>query len=132
EIVCIVNIQHDCVKSLCTDTSQCRICQERNETARMKSVIQHKSSPFYLLNAYSIHNYTQIRSVIPPSLRKTPPRVNSAAEVHLAAACQIREKKAVKKSGETPDTELSSTLCDDTARVPAVFNRPAPKRTKKP
>ncbi|KAG2051957.1 hypothetical protein BDR06DRAFT_1059597 [Suillus hirtellus] len=116
EIICIVNIQHDCIKSLCTDTSQCRIHQEQNETARMKSIIQHKSSLFYLLNAYSIHNYAQIRSVIPPSLCMTPPRVNNAAEVHLAAAHQIQEKKAVKKS----------------AGVPAVFNRPAPKRTKKP
>ncbi|KAG2752439.1 hypothetical protein P692DRAFT_20696577, partial [Suillus brevipes Sb2] len=68
EIICIVNIQHDCVKSQCTDTSQCRIHQERTETAHTKSVIQHKSLLFYLLNAYSIHNYAQILSVIPPSL----------------------------------------------------------------
>ncbi|KAG1723899.1 hypothetical protein EDB19DRAFT_1915867 [Suillus lakei] len=131
EIVCIVNIQHDCVKSQCTDTSQCRLHQERTETTRTKSVIQHKSSPFYLLNAYSIHNYAQIRSVIPPSLRETSLRVNNAAEVRLAAARQIREKKAAKKSGEMPDTELSSALRDVIADVPAVFDRPAVKRTKK-
>ncbi|KAG1786006.1 uncharacterized protein HD556DRAFT_1207162, partial [Suillus plorans] len=90
EIVCIVNIQHDCVKSQCTDTSQCRLRQERTETTRTKSVIQHKSSLFYLLNAYLIHNYAQIRSVIPPSLCETSLRVNNAA------ARQIREKKAAK------------------------------------
>ncbi|KAG1807724.1 hypothetical protein EV424DRAFT_1283807, partial [Suillus variegatus] len=68
EIICIVNIQHDCVKSQCTDTSQCHLRQERTETTHTKSIIQHKSSLFYLLNAYSIHNYAQIQSVIPPSL----------------------------------------------------------------
>ncbi|KAG1724949.1 uncharacterized protein EDB91DRAFT_1012057, partial [Suillus paluster] len=67
-IVCIVNVQHDCVKSQCTNTSQCCIRQEQTETAHTKSIIQHKSSPFYLLNAYLIHNYAQIRSVIPLSL----------------------------------------------------------------
>jgi hypothetical protein len=80
-----------------------------------------------LLNAYSIHNYAQIRSVIPPSLCETSLRVNNAAEVRLAAARQIREKKTAKKSGETPDTELSSALRDVIADVPAVFDRPAVK-----
>ncbi|KAG2122906.1 hypothetical protein DEU56DRAFT_716858, partial [Suillus clintonianus] len=93
EIVCIVNVQHDCVKSQCTGISQCHIRQERTETARMKSIIQHKSSPFYLLNAYLIHNYAQIQSVIPQSLRETPLRVDNTADIHLAAARQIREKK---------------------------------------
>ncbi|KAG1851927.1 hypothetical protein F4604DRAFT_1883535 [Suillus subluteus] len=131
EIVCVVNVQHDCVKSQCTETNQCHIHQERMETARTKSVIQHKSSLFYLLNAYSIHNYAQIRSVIPPSLRETSLRVDNAAEVRLVAARQIREKKAAKKSGEAPDTEPLSALRNDIAGVPAVFDRPAAKRTKK-
>ncbi|KAG1735638.1 uncharacterized protein EDB91DRAFT_1250472 [Suillus paluster] len=72
-----------------------------------------------------------IQSVIPQSLRKTPLRVDNAVDIRLAAACQIREKKASKKSGETPDTESLSTLHNDIAGVPAAFDRPAARKPKK-
>ncbi|KAG2086658.1 uncharacterized protein F5147DRAFT_781561 [Suillus discolor] len=71
---------------------------------------------------------TEHEVVISP---QTSLRVDNATEVHLVAARQIQEKKAAKKSGETPDTELSSALRDAIADVPAVFDRPAAKQTKK-
>ncbi|KAG1873405.1 hypothetical protein C8R48DRAFT_594331, partial [Suillus tomentosus] len=136
DIICIVNLQHDCVKARCTDVGQRRVLQERTETARTRPVIQHKPSPFYLLNTYSIHNYAQIQSVIPQSIRETPLRVTNVAEVRLAAARQIQEKKAAKKAGEIPGAASASALLDEVARVPAVFDRsskpkPAPKAKEK-
>ncbi|KAG2120425.1 uncharacterized protein F5147DRAFT_562462 [Suillus discolor] len=131
DIICIVNLQHDCVKAQCTDISQCRVHQEQTKTAHTRPVIQHQPSPFYLLNAYSIHNHAQIQSVIPQSLRETPLRVPNVADVRLAAACQIREKKAAKKAGETPGAASVSAPPDDVARVPAVFDRPAAKAASK-
>ncbi|KAG2121101.1 hypothetical protein DEU56DRAFT_708530, partial [Suillus clintonianus] len=130
DINCIVNLQHDCVKAQCMNVRQCRVLQERTETARTKPVVQHEPSPFYLLNTYSIHNYAQIQSVIPQSLCETPLRVTNVADVRLAAAHQIREKKAAKKSGETPGAASASALPTDVARVPAVFDRPAAKKPK--
>ncbi|KAG2115683.1 hypothetical protein BD769DRAFT_1629900 [Suillus cothurnatus] len=111
--------------------SQRHVHQERTETAHTRPVVQHQPSPFYLLNAYSIHNHTQIRSVIPQSLRDTPLRVLNVADVRLAAARQIREKKAAKKAGETPGAAPVSAPPDDVAGVPAVFDRPAAKAASK-
>lgn len=53
------------------------------------------------------------------------------ADVCLAAARKIWEKKAVKKAGETPGAASVSAPPDDVARVPAVFDRPAAKAASK-
>jgi len=53
------------------------------------------------------------------------------ADVRLAAARQIREKKAAKKAGETPGAAPVSAPPDDVAGVPAVFDRPAAKAASK-
>ncbi|KIK34741.1 hypothetical protein CY34DRAFT_17511 [Suillus luteus UH-Slu-Lm8-n1] len=97
--------------------------------------MQHEPSPFYLLNAYSIHNYAQIQSVIPQSIHKTLLRVTHVAEVRLAVAHQIWEKKAAKKGlggDEIPGAASASALSDEVARVPAVFDRSTAKAAKKP
>ncbi|KAG2146590.1 uncharacterized protein EDB93DRAFT_1085956 [Suillus bovinus] len=116
-------IFHDSATSR-SDIGQCHICQERTETACTKFIFQHKPSPFYLLNAYSIHNYAQIQSVISQSLHETPLRVSDAADVRLAAAHQIQEKKVAKNSGETSGTEPASA-------PPAVFDCLATKAASK-
>jgi len=90
--------------------------------------------PFYLLNVYSIHNYAQIQSVIPESLRETPLRVGNAATVRLDAARQLREKKAAKKSGEVLDAEpVTLQGRGDRDSIPApVFDRPRPAQRSRP
>ncbi|KAG1814554.1 hypothetical protein EV424DRAFT_1541383 [Suillus variegatus] len=69
--------------------------------------------------------------ISPESLCETPLRVPNVADVCLAAARQIREKKAAKKAGETPGATSVSAPPDDVARVPAVFDRPAAKAASK-
>ncbi|OJA17351.1 hypothetical protein AZE42_13066, partial [Rhizopogon vesiculosus] len=100
DIKCMINLQHNCIDSQCTDTLQQTVYQERIETSQTKSTIHHKSTPSYFVNAYSIHNYDHIRLVIPETLRKTPLRVTNVAEVRATAVRHMKEKKASKKSGD--------------------------------
>ncbi|KAG2087383.1 uncharacterized protein F5147DRAFT_588148, partial [Suillus discolor] len=81
DIICVINLQHNCVDSQCTDTIEEPVHQERLETSRTKPIIQHKSTPHYFINAYSIHNYDHINSVIPEMLCESPLRVTNVAEV---------------------------------------------------
>ncbi|KIJ11663.1 hypothetical protein PAXINDRAFT_84194, partial [Paxillus involutus ATCC 200175] len=69
DIVCAVNIQHDCIDSDCTEVIRLVVRQERAETMRTKPVIHHKLTPKYLLNTYSIHIYAHIYAALPSSLR---------------------------------------------------------------
>ncbi|KAG1728357.1 hypothetical protein EDD22DRAFT_742551, partial [Suillus occidentalis] len=101
DIKCVINLQHNCIDSQCTDTLQMAMRQERIETSRMIPTIRHKSTPNYFLNAYSIHNYSYIRLIIPETLRETPLRVTNIAEVRATAVQHMKEKKASKKAGDT-------------------------------
>ncbi|KAG2148962.1 hypothetical protein DEU56DRAFT_690332, partial [Suillus clintonianus] len=93
DIICIVNLQHNCIDSQCTDTLQQHVHQERIETSRTKPIIRHKSTPNFLLNAYSLHNYTYIHLVVSKTLRETPLRVTNVAEVRATAVQHMKEKK---------------------------------------
>ncbi|KAG1804534.1 uncharacterized protein BJ212DRAFT_1199793, partial [Suillus subaureus] len=78
---CVINLQHNCIDSQCTDTLQMAMCQEQIETLQMIPTIHHKSTPNYFLNAYSIHNYSYIHLIIPEMLHETPLRVTNITEV---------------------------------------------------
>ncbi|KIN94311.1 hypothetical protein M404DRAFT_109058, partial [Pisolithus tinctorius Marx 270] len=67
-VLCAVNVQHNCVDSKCTKLSGHAIQQEWTVTRQIKHVIQHEPTQKYLLNAFSIHNYSFIHAVILPSL----------------------------------------------------------------
>ncbi|KAG1844796.1 hypothetical protein DFJ58DRAFT_717578 [Suillus subalutaceus] len=112
----------------CKDTVQQPMCQERLETSRTKPIVQHKSTPHYFVNAYSIHNYDHINLVIPEMLRESPLRVTNVAEVREIAVQQMKQKKALKKSGDAP--QLDDHIEHDT-QIPLVaaptFDQAPPK-----
>ncbi|KAG2155017.1 uncharacterized protein EDB93DRAFT_1051190, partial [Suillus bovinus] len=68
DIICIVNVQHNCINSKCTDMRRQCIYQEQIETARTKAVVEHQPTPLYFLNTYSIHNCDYIQMAIPEAL----------------------------------------------------------------
>ncbi|KAG1824629.1 uncharacterized protein BJ212DRAFT_1444390 [Suillus subaureus] len=92
DIVCSVNVQHNCINSHCTDTTQQPIYQEWTITSHSRPIIQHKPTPHYLLNVYSVHNYDYINLVMPNTLHKTPLRVTNVTEVRALAVQQMQEK----------------------------------------
>ncbi|KAG1736269.1 hypothetical protein EDD22DRAFT_745936, partial [Suillus occidentalis] len=125
DIICVVNLQHNCVDSQCTDTISQPVRQERLETSRTKPIIRHKSTPHYFFNAYSIHNYDHIHLVLPEALRELPLRVTNAAEVREMAVQHMKQKKASKKSGNAPQQD--DHMEHDTQIPPMVaptFDRP--------
>ncbi|KAG0693203.1 hypothetical protein DFH29DRAFT_1007548 [Suillus ampliporus] len=99
DIVCAVNLQHNCLDAKCTDLSTKHVWQERTQTDQTTSIIEHRPSPHYLLNTFSIHNYEHIHSLLPESLRETPLRVADPGAVQKAAVKQMQGKRLAKKSG---------------------------------
>lgn len=78
------------------------IRQERILTRRTERIIQHEPTPKYFLNTFSIHNYSFIQAVVPPSLQESPSRVLpvDVDRVRTLAAQQIRQKK-MQRQGQT-------------------------------
>ncbi|KAG1832131.1 hypothetical protein EV424DRAFT_1296549, partial [Suillus variegatus] len=78
DIICTVNLQHNCIDSKCVNM---HLHQEQIQTIQTKPVVDHQPTPYFFLNAYSIHNCDLIRLVIPEALRESPLRVANPAEV---------------------------------------------------
>src|SRR6266576_1137853 len=96
DVVCCVNVQHDCEQANCTSTIERPVLQERQAAALRRSLIEHTDSRSYVLNVFSIHNYTYIASIVPTSLelnnvKRVP--VETYGEIHDKAAKHIWEKK---------------------------------------
>ncbi|KAI5995587.1 hypothetical protein EDD15DRAFT_2134054, partial [Pisolithus albus] len=93
DVICIANVQHNCIDSKCTGFVSSIIRQERSETTRTRAVTYHEPTHKYFLNMYSIHNYAHILATLPPSLRSTPLRVSGDIQsVRQNAAQQICQK----------------------------------------
>ncbi|EUC62448.1 hypothetical protein RSOL_420510, partial [Rhizoctonia solani AG-3 Rhs1AP] len=109
EIICIVNLQHDCsVEGKCTLRSVAER-QEREDTNRTRHVVQHSDSQRYILNTQGLHGIKHIRSALPPSLLEwrrlqvEPGTVIREAVQKLASAAvnkalQAEARKTAKES----------------------------------
>ncbi|KAG1801434.1 uncharacterized protein HD556DRAFT_1205427, partial [Suillus plorans] len=69
EILCVVNVQHDCASS----GANCGIrnVQERQErivTTRLRQLIDHAPTNAYFLNTHALHNYQHISALLPPDI----------------------------------------------------------------
>ncbi|KAI5988836.1 hypothetical protein EDC04DRAFT_2873238 [Pisolithus marmoratus] len=104
DIVCAVNLQHNCMDSKCITLVHCAAQQERVLTAQTKSIIHHEETPNYFLNTFSIHNYAFIHAALPAFLQETPLHVaaENVQKVHSQAAQQIWQKRAQRTSSRTP------------------------------
>ncbi|KAG1769945.1 hypothetical protein EV702DRAFT_928114, partial [Suillus placidus] len=98
DIICAVNLQHNCLNAKCTELSTKHLWQEHIQNDRTTSIVEHQPSPEYLLNTFSIHNYQHIHSVLPEFLRETPLRVADPSAVRKTAVQQMQGKWLAKKS----------------------------------
>ncbi|KAI9572450.1 hypothetical protein HD554DRAFT_1982944, partial [Boletus coccyginus] len=69
DILCGVNLQHNCIDTKCTKFMNHAIRQEQILMWQTEHIIQHKPTSKYFLNTFSIHNYSFIQAIVPPSLQ---------------------------------------------------------------
>ncbi|KAF7293432.1 FAD-binding-3 domain-containing protein [Mycena indigotica] len=67
------SVQHDCRRGRCSPVVSGRERQEREETTREKSLIQHGDDDFFVLNLSSLHNFVHLRRILPRSLTTLKP-----------------------------------------------------------
>ncbi|KAF8879795.1 hypothetical protein BD779DRAFT_1446717, partial [Infundibulicybe gibba] len=100
-ILCTINIQHDCPSGKCDGIKMIPITQERLEAKKTRHTVIHSDSNIFILNTHSLHNYEYIRAVVPPHL--TPKLlVEDADDIRRNAAKHIRESK----TGPTMDDDI--------------------------
>ncbi|KAH7890625.1 hypothetical protein F5I97DRAFT_1777788, partial [Phlebopus sp. FC_14] len=68
DIICLVNVQHNCIDSKCLELTNINLWQEHILILHTKSIVKHQLTPLYFLNMYFIHNYHHIKSIVPEAL----------------------------------------------------------------
>ena len=132
--MCTVNVQHDCIKSSCKDVQHRRMRQERDETEQTYDSVLHVASPHYIINAYSLHNYQEILSFLPPSLQKPTDRGLDSSQIQKAAAQHIRQKKTTADGdGEAEPEQTTAVSASSNTAVfeHSTAGRKAPRKRGK-
>ncbi|KAI5983205.1 hypothetical protein EDD15DRAFT_2111406, partial [Pisolithus albus] len=95
DVICAVNVQHDCIISCCTSTRTVLEKQERSITSRTKDLINHAPTNAYIINTSSLHNYQWIKAVVPSTLydQLLASSILDHTSLRLHAADLLRSKK---------------------------------------
>ena len=120
DVLCAVNLQHDCHRSGCNDMTETRrVRQDYVLTARTRSVLMHKDTPFMVLNCHALHNYQYIAQALPPDLRRNEPYTSDRQSTIQLAVRQMvtaaRKKKPATCENTTDHSLLPSNTAENTA-----------------
>ena len=112
DVLCTVNVQHDCSASACNAVKQVAERQERLVTTRTKDLVGHSSTNAFLLNTHALHNYQHLAAVIPPSLHSqlNVSLITNHETIRLNAAKVVRAKKVTTEDGTGPNTTLEEPV----------------------
>ncbi|TBU58803.1 hypothetical protein BD310DRAFT_785140, partial [Dichomitus squalens] len=93
DIVCVINVQHDCSRARCTTDGKKTIRQEREDTTQSRTVVSHTNSTLYVVNLQALHNQHWMRLTLPDHLRTRPVFFTERAVLHQHAAASLRNTK---------------------------------------
>ncbi|KAI5989187.1 hypothetical protein F5J12DRAFT_700323, partial [Pisolithus orientalis] len=68
DIICSVNLQHDCFQGKCQATGQEVVRQEQKLTGKKCSVMAHVDENHFIVNTHALHNAKYIHKALPPRL----------------------------------------------------------------
>ncbi|KAI0369657.1 hypothetical protein BV20DRAFT_945672 [Pilatotrama ljubarskyi] len=117
DIICAVNVQHDCTRGLCISSNTEHVRQEREVTLRTRTTITHTDKTHFVLNMHGLHNHSLIRSCLPAALLspKTYFPANERMALHRTAAESLRDTKLQKKLAK--EAAIRKTAEDALAKV---------------
>lgn len=93
DLVCTVNVQHDCHHGGCLATRAVPCIQERTLTSQSRMVLEHTNQTRFVLNTASLHNHKHITSALPIPLRHYSFKINDVALLRRTAAASLRDRK---------------------------------------
>ena len=123
-VLCVVNVQHDCASAGCAQTTNEAIRQEREVSASTRKIIQHTKTNMYILNTYSIHNYKDIRDAIPQELPPRQPSVHGATVRAAAVATMARKKEDAARAKTTAPCCTNSNSSSFPIHISYTLDKP--------
>ncbi|KAJ7729682.1 hypothetical protein DFH07DRAFT_994762, partial [Mycena maculata] len=98
----VFSVQHDCRKGNCQPTIIQKEFQEREETDRNVSLIQHSDDDHFIINMAGLHNFVKLCRTLGPSLTDLKPLHPDRVAFHKKASAKAQEtrSKGRKKTAE--------------------------------
>ncbi|KAG9098244.1 hypothetical protein FRC06_006616 [Ceratobasidium sp. 370] len=119
DLICTVNLQHDCVGSGCNEVELLSVMQEREVSARQQRFVKHKDSTHFILNTQALHNHKHILAALPVELQKRAYTISDVQAHMTSAALSLRKthnkktaarKAALKRAKEEKALEAVTTV----------------------
>jgi len=144
ELLCIINVQHDCAQFSCKVTGTKQIEQEHVETNQTKCVIAHKEATQFILNLASLHNYQHLQEYLPEDYPLPRDFIDNHEGIRMAMAASLRDKKRqVREEKEAIEKERalgclektsgsSNPFGADSASVGTAPIKPISQKSKQP
>lgn len=128
-MLCNINVQHDCATASCTQSQTKYERQERQETNKTKTIIEHAPTNIFILNMHALHNYKRIAAVVPSKLlaEHGAAHITDHTAIRLHTAKILQQNKAVDEGNPSSTTQANS---GETSEATPAFERPANKRKK--
>ncbi|KAI0309778.1 hypothetical protein OF83DRAFT_1179230 [Amylostereum chailletii] len=130
DILFIFNVQHDCRTAKCTATGIRAVPQERMDSDRTETYIQHQPLEEYIVNIHALHNCHLVRRLLPRALTQPLPLFEDegkrrekhcelAAELHDtlgSRAAKRKQKRACPDGDSEAHTDPAiSRACEEPA-----------------
>ncbi|KAJ7183079.1 hypothetical protein B0H12DRAFT_1040514, partial [Mycena haematopus] len=98
----VFSAQHDCWRGNCQPTIARKEVQERQETDRNTSLINHSDDDHFIINMAALHNFVKLCRALPRALTELRPLFDDRTAFHEEAAKKARglRMKKRKKTAE--------------------------------
>ncbi|KAG9075471.1 hypothetical protein FRC06_010073, partial [Ceratobasidium sp. 370] len=123
DIICIVNLQHDCMTDqACTNTQVVLEVEEREETTKTGYRVRHSNRNAYFINLHALHNTQLVRQALPAHLyaqrtwfteQDRSDIFTSAVEKLSTAKIQKARLAAAKKAAKGVVSEAMEEIAGD-------------------
>ncbi|KAH9920588.1 uncharacterized protein B0H18DRAFT_936500 [Fomitopsis serialis] len=97
DVICAINVQHDCNLHGCTDTNNQPRRQEREATDQLSRAVTHHDTVDFIVNMHSLHNQKYLRAALPAVLLDVTLSFADRDSLLRQAAESLRDQKLQKQ-----------------------------------
>ncbi|KAF7317051.1 FAD-binding-3 domain-containing protein [Mycena chlorophos] len=91
------SVQHDCSRGRCKPTVSGRLRQEREETTKEVSLIRHADDEHFILNMAGLHNFVELRRILPASFTTLKPLHEDRRGFHNETAAKAKQLRMTNR-----------------------------------
>ncbi|KAI0727442.1 hypothetical protein C8Q72DRAFT_444310 [Fomitopsis betulina] len=101
-LICLVNVQHNCIDAKCGPTGRKKRKQERTLTDIEEPFLEHNGDERHIINTHALHNAALLRKILPRHLTEPIPYIDpdKREQEHHKMAAALRGAQDERRAKE--------------------------------